>query len=90
MKGVTEQDEDYQTLLRESDECFGRLESLHLPEGTMRLIDRYVSGQYMKKEPIIVKSHDVHLDSEYIQWIHEIKERYRNTQIKAAVKVNSE
>lgn len=44
----------------------------------------------MKKEPIIVKSHDVHLDSEYIQWIHEIKERYRNTQIKAAVKVNSE
>lgn len=44
----------------------------------------------MKKEPIIVKSHDVHLDSEYTQWIHEIKERYRNTQIKAAMKVNSE
>ncbi|MCM1193125.1 MAG: DUF1016 N-terminal domain-containing protein [Lachnospiraceae bacterium] len=44
----------------------------------------------MKKEPMIVKSHDVHLDSEYTQWIHEIKERYRNTQIKAAVKVNSE
>ncbi|MCM1304754.1 MAG: DUF1016 N-terminal domain-containing protein [Lachnospiraceae bacterium] len=43
----------------------------------------------MKKEPMIVKSHDVHLDSEYTQWIHEIKERYRNTQIKAAVKVNS-
>lgn len=47
-------------------------------------------GQYMKKEPVIVKSHDIHLDSEYTQWIHEIKERYRNTQIKAAVKVNSE
>ncbi len=45
---------------------------------------------YMKKEPVIVKSHDIHLDSEYTQWIHEIKERYRNTQIKAAVKVNSE
>ena len=44
----------------------------------------------MNKEPIIVKSHDIHLDSEYTQWIHEIKERYRNTQIKAAVKVNSE
>lgn len=45
---------------------------------------------YMKKEPVIVKSHDIHLDSEYTQWVHEIKERYRNTQIKAAVKVNSE
>lgn len=40
--------------------------------------------------PIIVKSHDVHLDSDYVQWIHDIKERFRNTQIKAAIKVNSE
>ncbi len=44
MNGITEQDEDYQALLRESDECFGRLESLHLPNETMKLIDRYVSG----------------------------------------------
>lgn len=41
-------------------------------------------------KPIVVKSHDIHLDSEYASWIHEVKERYRNTQIKAAVKVNSE
>ncbi len=40
--------------------------------------------------PIIVNSHDVYLDSDYIQWIHDIKERFRNTQIKAAIKVNSE
>lgn len=40
--------------------------------------------------PIIVSSHDVHLDSDYVQWIHDIKERFRNTQIKAAIKVNSE
>ena len=40
--------------------------------------------------PRIVKTHDVHLDSEYVQWLHDIKERYRGTQIKAAVKVNSE
>lgn len=40
--------------------------------------------------PRIVKTHDVHLDIEYVQWIHDIKERYRGTQIKAAVKVNSE
>ena len=44
----------------------------------------------MSKKPSLVKMHDVHLDSDYIQWLHNIKERYRNTQIKAAVKVNSE
>lgn len=26
--------------------------------------------------PTIVSSHDVHLDSDYIQWIHDIKERF--------------
>lgn len=41
-------------------------------------------------KPTVVKSHDIHLDAEYTAWIHEVKERYRNTQIKAAVKVNSE
>lgn len=40
--------------------------------------------------PMVVSSHDVHVDSDYVQWIHEIKERFRNTQIKAAIKVNSE
>ena len=44
----------------------------------------------MSDKPIIVKTHDVHLDSEYSQWMVEIKERYRNTQIRAAVKVNAE
>lgn len=43
-----------------------------------------------KSSPIIVSSHDVHLDSDYIKWIHDIKERFRNTQIKTAIKVNSE
>lgn len=37
-----------------------------------------------------VNSHNTSLDSEYVQWVHEIKERYRNAQIKAVVKVNSE
>ena len=41
-------------------------------------------------KPTVVKSHDVHLDAEYTAWIHEVKERYRNTQIKASIKVNSE
>ena len=43
-----------------------------------------------KNTPIVVSSHDVHLDSDYVQWIHDIKKRFRGAQIKAAVKVNSE
>ena len=31
VNGITEQDEDYQTLLRAVDEYSGRLEALHLP-----------------------------------------------------------
>lgn len=40
--------------------------------------------------PSIVHSHDISLDSDYIQWIADIKGRFRRAQIKAAVKVNSE
>lgn len=38
----------------------------------------------------VVKIHDVNIDKEYAQWLGEIKTRYRNAQIKAAVKVNAE
>lgn len=38
----------------------------------------------------VVKTHDVTLDSDYVQWISDIKQRFRSSQIKAAVKVNSE
>ena len=41
-------------------------------------------------EPRIVKSHDVTLDTEYAEWIAEVKHRYRSAQVKAAVKVNAE
>ena len=41
-------------------------------------------------KPGVVTNKNVSLDSEYTQWIHEIKQRYRSSQIKAAVKVNSE
>lgn len=37
-----------------------------------------------------VRSHDVSFDRDYIQWIYEIKQRFRSSQIKASVKVNSE
>ena len=40
-------------------------------------------------EPRIVKSHDIHIDADYIDWIAEIKHRYRSAQVKAAVKVKS-
>mgnify|MGYP003447456799 CR=1 FL=1 len=41
-------------------------------------------------EPRVVKSHDIHIDADYIDWIAEIKHRYRSAQVKAAVKVNAE
>lgn len=43
-----------------------------------------------KDEPYVVKSHDVHIDSDYADWIADIKNRYRSAQVKAAVKVNAE
>jgi predicted nuclease of restriction endonuclease-like (RecB) superfamily len=45
---------------------------------------------YEETKPHIVKSHDINLDLDYVQWIHDVKQRYRNAQIKAAVKVNTE
>ena len=44
----------------------------------------------MNDKPELVTSQNTSLDSEYVEWIHEIKQRFRNAQIKAAVKVNSE
>ena len=43
-----------------------------------------------KDEPYVVKSHDIHIDSDYADWIADIKNRYRSAQVKAAVKVNTE
>lgn len=41
-------------------------------------------------EPYFVKSHDIHIDADYADWITDIKSRYRSAQVKAAVKVNAE
>ena len=41
-------------------------------------------------EPYIVKSHDIHIDADYTDWIAEIKQRYHSAQVKAAIKVNAE
>lgn len=38
----------------------------------------------------LVTSQDVCIDKEYIEWLHELKTRFRSAQIKAAVKANSE
>lgn len=43
-----------------------------------------------QEEPRIVKSHDIHIDTDYTNWIAEVKHRYRSAQVKAAVKVNAE
>ena len=42
------------------------------------------------EKPRMVKSHDIHLDGEYADWIAELKHRYRSAQVKASVRVNSE
>lgn len=40
--------------------------------------------------PRIVKSHDIHIDADYANWIAEVKHRYRSAQVKASVRVNAE
>ena len=40
--------------------------------------------------PRMVKSHDIHIDAEYAEWIAEIKYRYRSVQVQAAIRVNAE
>lgn len=42
------------------------------------------------EQPRIVSSHDIHIDTEYADWIAEVKHRYRSAQVKAAVRVNAE
>ena len=53
-------------------------------------MSHYSPDMSERKIPRAVRSHDVHLDTKYAEWIHEVKSRYRNTQIKAAVRVNAE
>ncbi len=41
-------------------------------------------------QPRIVSSHDIRIDTDYADWIVEVKHRYRTAQVKAAVRVNAE
>ena len=43
-----------------------------------------------KERPRAVRTHDIKLDKEYTQWIYDIKQRFRNAQINATIKVTSE
>ena len=42
------------------------------------------------KETKVVRIHDVKIDREYVQWLDEIKARYRSAQIKASIRINVE
>ena len=42
-----------------------------------------------ESKPHVVKSHDIGLDSDYVSWVHDVKQRYVSAQIKSAVKVNT-
>ena len=44
----------------------------------------------ISNQPRIVKSHDVRIDTDYAEWIAELKHRYRSAQVKASVRVNAE
>ena len=37
-----------------------------------------------KERPRAVRTHDITLDKEYVQWIHDIKQRFRSAQIKVS------
>ena len=41
-------------------------------------------------DPHIVRVKDFKIDTDYVAWLSEIKQRYHSAQIKAAVKVNTE
>lgn len=43
-----------------------------------------------ESKPHVVKSHDIGLDSDYVSWVYDVKQRYVSAQIKSAVKVNTE
>ena len=42
------------------------------------------------KTTLMVHTHDIGMDDAYVQWIADIKNRFKNAQIKAAIKINSE
>ena len=44
----------------------------------------------MNENSQVVTSHDIRPDKRYAQWIQDLKRRFRNAQIKAAVKINSD
>ena len=44
----------------------------------------------MTGKPTFVYRDGMNADKEYVQWLSDIKNRYRNSQIKAAIKVNTE
>ena len=44
----------------------------------------------ISEQPRIVKSHDICIDTDYAEWIADLKHRYCSAQVKASVRVNAE
>ena len=44
----------------------------------------------ISEQPRIVKSHDIRIDTDYAEWLADLKHRYRSAQVKASVRVNAE
>ena len=47
-------------------------------------------GNDISKQPHIVKSHNIRIDTDYVVWIAELKYWYSSAQVKASVRVNAE
>ena len=44
----------------------------------------------MEDKPVFVYSDGIIADKSYVEWLSEVKQRFKNSQIKAAVRVNTE
>ena len=44
----------------------------------MKIMSKIKPKELETSEPRMVKSHDVTLDAEYVEWIAEVKHRYRS------------
>ena len=55
-----------------------------IKKGTTR-IEWMNNDVHPQAEPYIVKLHDIHIDTDYADWIADIKSRYRSVQMKTDV-----
>src|SRR5574344_2040919 len=86
--GPSNTEQDSKTSSCQYEGLVGRLNNIEF--NNLREMTQEKADIQPQAEPHIVKSHDIHIDADYADWIADIKSRYRSAQVKAAVKVNAE